>query len=348
MSDMINSSKSGATEDEVTRQAHRMMRRDSRVRVYEVVLWVLAFGAFFLLPNKMLILTEIAIVSLFALSLDLVLGYAGIVSLGHTVFFGIGAYSAGLFARHVFAEPVTGLAVAAVAAGILGYLSSFLLLRGSDLTRIMTTLGISLMVGEAANQMNDFTGGANGLSGFSIGPILGIFEFDLWGKTGYLYCLIVLFLVTLIARRIVHSPFGVSLKAIKGNPVRAGMIAIPARKRIITVYTISAVFAGMSGALLTHTTSFVSPDVLAFHRSADVLLVLVIGGTGYLYGGIFGAVAFTIIKDLLSVATPQYWMFWIGLLLVLLVLFGRERLSRWAVALPNRFGRSISDQEGRL
>lgn len=344
MTDM-KTAKPASADKETAAHAHRLMRYDSRVRAYEIVLWLLAFGAFLVLPNKMLILTEIAIVSLFALSLDLVLGYTGIVSLGHTVFFGIGAYAAGLFALHIFAEPITGLVVAAIAAGILGYLSSFLLLRGSDLTRIMTTLGISLMVAEAANQMNDLTGGANGLSGFTVGPILGMFEFDLWGKTGYLYSLIVLIVVTMVARRIVHSPFGASLKAIKGNPVRAGMIAVPARRRIITVYTISAVFAGMAGALLTQTTSFVSPDVLAFHRSADVLLVLVIGGTGYLYGGILGAVAFTVIKDLLSVATPQYWMFWIGLLLVLLVLFGRDRLARWAVALPNRLRPRMSDKE---
>ena len=328
-------------------EAHRLMRRRSRIRAYEIILWVVAFGSYFLIPSKMLLLTEIAILSLFALSLDLVLGYVGIVSLGHTVFFGIGAYAAGLFALHVFAEPVTGLFVAAAAAGILGYLSSFLLLRGSDLTRIMTTLGIALMFAEAANQANDLTGGANGLSGFFTGPILGLWEFDLWGKTGYLYCLIVLFCVTMIARRIVQSPFGLSLKAIKANQVRAGMIAIPARRRIVSAYTISAVFAGIAGALLTQTTSFVSPDVMAFHRSADVLLVLVIGGTGYLYGGIFGAIAFTLIKDALSIATPQYWMFWIGLLLVILVMFGRERLSRWAGILPKRLTRKARAPEGQ-
>jgi branched-chain amino acid transport system permease protein len=315
------------------------MKRRSRIRVYEIIVWIAALAAFFLLPSKMLILTEIAILALFAVSLDLVLGFAGIVSLGHAAFFGLGAYVAGLFALHVMAEPVTGLIIAGLVCGVFGFLASFLILRGSDLTRLMTTLGIGLMMGELANQMAWLTGGADGLSGFSLDPILGQFEFDLFGKTGYVYCLVVLFIGVMIMRRIAFSPFGLSLKAIKGNAMRAGMIAVPARKRVVVAYTVAAVFAGISGALLAQTTSFVSPDVLAFHRSADVLMVLTIGGTGYIYGGVFGAVLFTLVKDALSVVTPQYWMFWIGLILVVLVLIGRERLTRWADDLPERLSR---------
>ncbi|WP_029620419.1 branched-chain amino acid ABC transporter permease [Pseudorhizobium marinum] len=314
----------------------RLMRRRSRIRFFEFIIWPAAVAAIFLLPSKMLILTEIAILALFAVSLDLVLGFAGIVSLGHTAFFGIGAYTAGLFARHYFAEPVTGLLVAGVVSGILGFATSFLILRGSDLTRLMTTLGIALMLGEAANQMGWLTGGADGLSGFSLGPILGLFEFDLWGRNGYIYCLAVLFVTTMVARRIAFSPFGLALKAIKSNSTRAALVGVPARRRLVIAYTIAAVMAGFAGALLTQTTSFVSPDVLAFHRSADVLLILVIGGTGYLYGGIFGAIGFTLLKDWLSVVTPQYWMFWIGLLLVILVLVGRGRIARWIEYIPQR------------
>lgn len=325
-------------------RAAKLMKRRSRIRFFEIIVWIAAIAAYFVLPSKMLILTEIAILALFAVSLDLVLGFAGIVSLGHTAFFGLGAYVAGLMALHYVAEPVTGLIVAGAISGVLGLLTSFLILRGSDLTRLMTTLGIGLMMAEVANQMAWLTGGADGLSGFSPGAVLGLFEFDLFGKVGYVYCLVVLFVSTMIMRRIAFSPFGMSLKAIKGNPMRAAMIAVPARKRIVTVYTIAAVFAGVAGALLTQTTSFVSPDVLAFHRSADVLLVLVIGGTGYLYGGIFGAVFFTLIKDWLSVITPQYWMFYIGLLLVILVLIGRERLARWVEYLPQRFSKKEDGQ----
>ncbi|CAD7048797.1 branched-chain amino acid ABC transporter permease [Pseudorhizobium endolithicum] len=324
--------------------ARSQIRRRSRIRLYELVIWFLAVAAIIVLPSKMLILTEIAILALFAVSLDLVLGFAGIVSLGHTAFFGLGAYVAGLFARHYFAEPVAGLILAGAASGLLGFATSFLVLRGSDLTRLMTTLGIALMLGELANQMGWLTGGADGLSGFSLDPILGLFEFDLWGRNGYIYCLAVLFTSTMIARRIAYSPFGLSLKAIKTNPMRAAMVGVPARRRIIIVYTVAAVMAGFSGALLTQTTSFVSPDVLAFHRSADVLLVLVIGGTGYLYGGILGAIGFTLLRDWLSVVTPQYWMFWIGLLLIILVLVGRDRLAGWMQYLPGRLAQSRSSR----
>ncbi|TKT74710.1 branched-chain amino acid ABC transporter permease [Aquamicrobium sp. LC103] len=322
--------------------AMALLRRRNSWRAYEIVLWLIAFAMIFAMPSKALILTEITIVALFAVSLDLILGYAGIVSLGHTAFFGLGAYAAGLFAKHYFAEPVTGLLVAGIASGVLGFVTSFLVLRGSDLTRLMTTLGIGLMLAELANQMAWLTGGADGLSGVIIGPILGQFEFDLWGRTGYIYSLVTLFILTWAARRLVNSPFGLSLKAIKTNPVRASMVAIPSRHRIVAVYTIAAVYAGIAGALLTQTTSFVSPDVLAFHRSADVLLVLVLGGVGYLYGGIIGAILFTLLRDWLSVITPQYWMFWIGFVLIVIVMIGRENLARWHTFLPEPLRRAMT------
>ncbi len=317
-----------------TDNAVSLLKRSGRWQLWEIALWLVAVAMIFVLPSKMLILTEIAILALFAVSLDLILGYAGIVSLGHAAFFGLGAYTAGLLARHYVTEPVTGLLAAGLVSGVFGFATSFLVLRGSDLTRLMTTFGVAMLLAEVANQAGWLTGGADGLSGVMITPILGIFEFDLWGRTGYIYALAVLMVLSFIARRIVNSPFGLSLKAIKRNPVRASMLGISPTRQIVAVYTIAAVYAGIAGALLTQTTSFVSPDVLAFHRSADVLLVLVIGGTGYLYGGVLGAVIFTLLRDWLSVITPQYWMFWIGLILIVIVLVGRERLTRWQGLLP--------------
>ncbi len=309
--------------------AQGLLKRNERWQIWEVGLWIAAVAAIFVLPSHMLILTEIAILAIFAISLDLILGYAGIVSLGHTAFFGVGAYVAGILARDYTGEPVTGLLVAGIVSGIFGFLSSFLVLRGSDLTRLMTTFGVAMLLAEVANQAAWLTGGADGLSGVMMSPILGMFEFDLWGRTGYIYVLIVLIVLAFIARRIVNSPYGLSLKAIKRNSRRASMLGISPTRRIVVIYTIAAVYAGMAGALLTQTTSFVSPDVLAFHRSADVLLVLVIGGTGYLYGGVFGAIIFTLLRDWLSVITPQYWMFWIGLILIAIVMIGRERIAGW-------------------
>ena len=212
---------------------------------------------------------------------------------------------------------------------VLGFASSFLVLRGSDLTRIVVSLGVAQLLAEIANRLSGLTGGADGLQGMEIGPLLGRFEFDLAGRTAYVYSLAVLFILFLLARRLVSSPFGWSVQAIKGNALRAGAIGIPVNPRLVAIYTIAAVYAGIAGALLAQTTQFVSLDVLTFHRSADVLLMLVIGGTGWLYGGLVGAAVFRVVQDWLSALTPQYWEFWVGLLLVILAIVGRNPLRGW-------------------
>jgi branched-chain amino acid transport system permease protein len=317
----------------VAKRVAARLAGQGRWRLGEFAFWALAFGALALVPSRHLILNEIAILALFAVSLDLILGYAGIVSLGHAAFFGFGAYAAGLLAKHVIGDPLIGLLAAGGASAVLGFLTSFLVLRGSDLTRLMVTLGVALVLGEIANQAAWLTGGADGLQGITLSPIFGLFAFDLFGTTAYAYSLTVLFLLFLLARRLVNSPFGLSLRSIRDNPLRAAAIGVPVNARLVAIYTVSAAYAGIAGALLAQTTQFVSLDVLEFHRSADVLLVLVIGGTGYLYGGIIGAVLFKIAQDVLAGLTPQYWHFWIGLLLVVLVLVGRERMSKGIGAL---------------
>jgi len=216
--------------------------------------------------------------------------------------------------------------MAAAAAGVLGFLTSFLVLRGADLTRLMVTLGVALVLGELANREAWLTGGADGLQGIAIDPILGLFAFDLFGRTALAYSLTVLFVCFLVVRRVVHSPFGLSLRAIKDNRLRAGAIGIPVNARLVALYTFAAAIAGIAGGLLAQTTQFVSLDVLDFNRSADALLVLVIGGAGTLYGGLAGAVIFKLLQDWLSALSPDYWHFWIGAILVAIVLVGRERL----------------------
>ena len=299
----------------------------------EIIFWVACFATVFLLPSRALLINEIAILGLFALSLDLLLGYSGIVSLGHTAFFGLGAYAAGLLAKYGYGDPLLGLAAAALAAALLGFLTSFLVLRGSDLTRLMVTLGIASMLYELANQMALVTGGADGMQGIAVKPLLGMFEFDFYGKTAALYSLTTLFVLFLGARRLVNSPFGLSLKALRDNSLRAVSIGVPVNRRLVAVYTLAAAYAGIAGALLTQTTQFASLDGLDFHRSADVLLVLTLGGIGYLYGGLIGAVFFTVLHDRLSALTPQYWEFWIGVVLMAFVLIGRERLTAWPLKL---------------
>ncbi|MBU1360661.1 MAG: branched-chain amino acid ABC transporter permease [Gammaproteobacteria bacterium] len=302
--------------------------RKARWRPWEFVLWALAFALPALLPSHALMVNEIAIVALFAMSLDLILGYTGIVSLGHAAFFGFGAYAAALFAKHVMPDPTVGLFFAVATSALLGAVASVTILRGSDLTRLMVTLGTALLLLELANKLSDWTGGADGLQGVVMGPVLGLFSFDLYGRTSAWYSLSVTLLLFLLMRHLVHSPFGATLKAVRDNRLRAMAIGIPVVSRIAVIYTIAAAVAGAAGALLAQTSGFASLDVLAFDRSADVLLMLVIGGVGWLYGGVAGAIVFKLLQDTLSGVTPQYWMFWIGLILVLLVLVGRDRLLR--------------------
>ncbi|MDM0046382.1 branched-chain amino acid ABC transporter permease [Variovorax dokdonensis] len=300
----------------------------ARWRWWEFVLWAVAFVLPFVTPSHALMINEIAIVALFAMSLDLILGYTGIVSLGHAAFFGFGAYAAALFAKLVHPDPTLGLLVAIALSGGLGAIASVTIFRGTDLTRLMVTLGTALLLLELANKMSWLTGGADGLQGVIMGPVLGMFDFDLYGRTAAWYSLSVLLVLFLIMRRIAHSPFGATLMAIRDNRLRSMAIGVPVVGRIFAIYTVAAAIAGAAGALLAQTTGFASLDVLAFDRSADVMLMLVIGGVGWLYGGVAGAIVFKVLQDWLSTVTPQYWMFWIGLLLVLLVLVGRERLLR--------------------
>jgi branched-chain amino acid transport system permease protein len=308
---------------------HRLARR-ARWRPLEYVFWLAALASIFLFPGRHLILTEIAWLGLFALSLDLILGYAGIISLGHAAFFGVGSYLAALLAKHaIVTEPILALFVSGAGAALLGFATSFLVLRGSDLTRLMVTLGVALIMREIANQIPEITGGADGLQGVIVAPILGMFAFDIFGHVAYVYCLAVLFVLFLLARRVVYSPFGLSLRAVKGNPLRAASIGISVNARLVAVYTFAAFYAGVAGALLAQTTAFASLDVFSLERSADLLLVLIIGGTGYLYGGLIGAVIFKLMQDWIANLTPQYWQFWIGLVLVLIVLVGRDRIGQW-------------------
>ncbi len=321
-------------------------RQQARWRWSEIAFWILVLACGFLFPSRYLIMTEILRLGLFALSLDLILGYAGIVSLGHAAFFGVGAYCAGLLALHgIVTEPVAALLVAGLVAAAVGFLTSFLVIRGVDLTRLMVTLGIALLLEALAERFSDITGGSDGLQGIEMQPILGLFAFDMFGKVGFFYSLIVLFVLFLLARRIVHSPFGLSLRAIRNNPLRASAIGVPINRRLIAVYTLAAFYAGVAGALFTQTTALASLDVFSFERSADLMLVLVIGGTGYLYGGLIGALVFKMLQEFFSSLTPQYWQFWIGLVLVVIVLIGRQRLHRWALWVPNLIVRQFSGRK---
>ena len=296
------------------------LKSQARWRVAEIIFWLATLLPFVLFPNYLSLASQIAITALFALSIDLVLGYAGIVTLGHAAFFGLGAYGAGLFSKFVWGEPLTGLVLAAAIAAVAGYLSSLVVVRFRHLAIIMITMGFGLLLHEAANKAHWLTGGTDGFQGVSMWPILGYFTFDLWGYTAYAYSLVVLFVVFLGVRRLIHSPFGLSLKGIRENWTRMPAIGAPSQSHLRKAYTISAAIAGIAGALLTQTTETVSLSVLSFERSADTVVMLVLGGTGMLYGGLVGSTIFMIARDQFSGINPQLWYFWIGLLLVAVVM----------------------------
>ena len=300
--------------------ADTSIQRQARWHPLEIVFWLCTLLPFVVTPSYLSLASQIAITALFALSLDLILGYAGIVSLGHAAFFGVGAYAAGLLAKHYWAEPLSGLVIAGVLAGVAGYALSHVVVRFRHLALIMLTMGFGLLLHEAANSASALTGGADGLQGFRVPGVLG-FKFDMFGRAAYAYSLVVLFLCFLVSRRIIHSPFGLALRGIRENATRMPAIGAPSLAHLRKAYTIAAVMAGAAGAVLTHTTSTVSLDVLSFGRSADVLVILILGGAGRLYGGIVGAIIYMVARDQFSGVNPQYWYFWIGLLLVAVVMF---------------------------
>lgn len=306
------------------------LRRRQKWRPLEIVFWLAIPALILVWPNRAALINEILVNGLFALSLDLVLGLAGLVSLGHAAFFGLGAYAAAILANAGYDDPLLGLFAGAIPAALLGLATAPLVLRGSDLTRLMVTMGVALMLGELANRNSWITGGADGLN-FSMAPLFGKFAIGSIGvgpRNAALYSFVVLFLLFLAARVLRQSPFGLSIAAVRENRLRASALGISPSRRLIAIYTLGAAYAGVAGALLAQTTAIASLDLFDFHRSADVMLMLIIGGAGYLYGGVIGSAAFLALKNGIAEQTPEYWEFWIGLGLVILVQVGRDRIAQ--------------------
>lgn len=307
------------------------MLRVSRkaVLAFEVVFWFAIGSCYFFFPDRLSLLSQILIVGLFAVSLDIALGYAGILTVGHAAFFGTGAYAAGLLARYGWGEPLSGLLFAFLICVALGWLLSFLIVRGADLTRLMITIGVTVLLAETASRLSSVTGGTDGLQGVEVWPLLGVFRFDLFGRTAFVYSACVVLGVFVVVRRILGSPFGLALQGIHDSPRRMQSIGSPVASRLRGAYTISAGVAGIAGGLLAQTSQFVGIGTLSFERSAEVLIVLVLGGTGRLYGGLVGALVYMSIHEWFSDIDPQYWMFWLGMFLITVVMIGRGGVMGW-------------------
>ena len=317
----------------------RFLRARHRFRPAEALPWVVALGAFFVFPGYHQLGAQILIACLFALSIDLILGYAGIVSLGHAAFYGTGAYVAGIIASKLgWHEPITGMLAGALFAALVGFLSGWVLLRTRALTLLMLTLSFAIVLQELANEEEEITGGADGLRGISLDPLLGVFHFNLWHDTSYMYALAVLFLVFIGVRTLINSPFGQSLRGIRENERRMHAVGAPVHMRLVIVYTISAGIAGAAGALLAQTTQFVSLETLGLLLSGDVLIMIIIGGYGRLYGAFLGAPIYLILQDQLAKLSPTYWQFGLGLALVLVVLYAPRGLLGIFESVGRRFG----------
>lgn len=296
----------------------------------EVAAWLTPIVFYFAFPGHLVLGSQLFITALFALSLDLVLGYAGIVSLGHAAFFGVGAYTAGLLAVHGWGEPLSGLLAAALVAGLLGLFTSPLVVRGESLTRLMVTLAVGFVVHEAANRASSVTGGTDGLAGVVMWPLLGLFSFDLLGRTAFIYAVMITLVCLICVRQVVRSPFGLALRGIRDNERRMPAIGVPVHRRLTLALVISAALAGVAGALSAQTTAFVGLESASFERSANVLVMLVLGGTGRLYGAFVGTFAFMLLREAFSDVHAAYWPFWVGLCVALIGLLAPGGVLGWA------------------
>jgi branched-chain amino acid transport system permease protein len=309
-----------------------------RLRLWEPLPWLLAIAAYFAFPNYLGFGVELLVAILFALSLDLVLGYAGIVTLGHAAFFGAGAYTVGMLAHHgIWTEPISSLVLAAAVAAVIGLLSGLVLLRTTGLTLLMLTLCTMALLEEAANMGSEYTGGFDGLASLPISPIFGRFEFNpLYSNTQYLYVLAVLFVCFVFVRTLIYSPFGQSLTGIRENTLRMHAVGSPVRARLVICYTISAAIAGIAGALWAQASAYVNLSALGLDRAATVLIILILGGYGRLYGAFVGAVVYMLLSHFLARLYPTAWQLGLGLMLVVIALFARNGILGIAETLWQR------------
>jgi branched-chain amino acid transport system permease protein len=302
-------------------------------------LFVTAFGlvGFFCFPQDLALLRSMAIGALFAMSLDLVVGYCGVGTLGHAALFGAGAYAAGIANVHGLSDPLLLLGVGAMSGVAAAAVTGALILRTQGLPQLVLSIATVQLVSELANKASGVTGGSDGLSGIEPGKVFGQFGFDIYGKTGYLLSLGVLVLLLVLASSLVRSPFGLLCRGIKQDRVRVRAMGSEIFPPLLKMYLVSGAMAGVAGALAAVTTGVVGLDSLSFEKSAGVLVMLIIGGTGWLYGGVLGAAAFVALEHVVSAANPFHWMTIVGAVLISVVIFLPSGLRSLVERIGKRF-----------
>lgn len=291
------------------------------------ILWILiCLAAFFLFPNHLSFGSIIIVAVIFAISVDIVIGFPRIISLGQALYFGIGAYAAALIAMAGWVEPISGALLAALVSALVALVIGPLILRLRELPLIMVTIGVAQLVYEAAHKNSWLTGGDDGLYGFQVGKVFGIFGWSLYGSTAYLYALGWAVIVFVIARVVTSSPFGVCLQGIRENADRMKLLGTPVLLRQVQAYAFGAGIAGLGGAVLAQSQSLVSLYVLSLEQTIDGLVLLALGGVGSIYGAILGAPVYMIVKYVSQLLSPHYWLFSVGILLIAVVMSGKNGL----------------------
>jgi branched-chain amino acid transport system permease protein len=302
---------------------------------------IVVIGAlgYYLFPDDLAFLTRLIGITFLVLSLDLVTGYCGIATLGHAAQFGVAAYAVGIACVRGITDPIALLFVGIVAGALMGLISGALIARFRALPQLVLSIAVGQLVAALANKLQWLTGGSDGLSGIEPSKIFGMFGFDMYSRTAYLFSVAVLVVVFVVVQRLVHSPFGLMCRGIKDDDLRAKMIGVAIYPRLVLMYGISGAVAGVGGALTAMSTGVVGLDSVSFERSAEVLVMLVLGGAGHLWGALAGAVIFQIFEHIVSAANPFHWMTLVGLLLILIVCFAPQGLIAPMVALLGKFRR---------
>ena len=284
---------------------------------------IAALGAvgYFLFPDDLAFLTRLIGIAFLVLSLDLVTGYCGIATLGQAALFGIGAYAAGNACIAGLTDPFALLAIGAAGGALAGLVSGALITRFRGLPQLVISIAFSQLVAALANKLSSVTGGSDGLSDIVPAPVLGVFTFDMYSRTAFVFSVAVLAVVFAFLIRFVRSPFGLLCRGIKDDDLRARMIGAAVYPRLVLMYGVSGAVAGVGGALTAITTGVVGLDSVGFERSAEALVMLVLGGAGNLWGALTGAVLFQLFEHVVSAANPFHWMTLVGLLLILIVVF---------------------------
>lgn len=284
-------------------------------------------AGYWLFPDNLAFLTRVISVALLVLSLDLIVGYCGIASLGQGALYGAGAYAAGIACVHGITDPVLLILIGAMAGAVMGLLMGAIMLRAHGLPQLVLSIAIVQLLHEAANKASSVTGGSDGLSGMSPAPLFGLFEFDLWGRSAYLFGLGLLLIVFAVLRFVTRSPFGMVCRGLKEDPLRISALGIHAFPVLLKMFVISGTVAGMGGALAAIATQVVGLDSVSFEVSANALVMLVLGGIGHLHGALIGTVIFMALEHVVAAINPFHWMTLVGAVLIAIVLFAPRGLS---------------------